>query len=155
MRIIVAQEEHSTRYMDASTDETWAQSALALLTERWNDGYWYNDPSENVGPVPMTRAEIDVITDPTLKFKAEAMNKDRQDRHLRAQRDTKWYDEVKRVVTEQDASLIPVRYHMERDSAGRLQRAGVAEFQPSAWRILRDREGYEYEGVELVTVEQP
>lgn len=44
MKIIVAQEKHATRYLDASTDEAWARSSLKLLKERLEYGYYNMHP---------------------------------------------------------------------------------------------------------------
>ena len=44
-RVILADEKMCVRVFDASTDKQWARSALALLTERYNEGQ-YEEPEK-------------------------------------------------------------------------------------------------------------
>jgi len=49
MRILIAKEKHGTRYFDATGDKLYS-AALKLLTERWEEGYWYEEPEEPENP---------------------------------------------------------------------------------------------------------
>jgi len=53
--ILVAEEKHGTWYWPASTDEELSKSALTILTQRYEQGYWYHDP--------------EILDNETLKFR--------------------------------------------------------------------------------------
>lgn len=44
MRVIVANEKHNHRIINATTDEDWEAASLKLLTERHGDAYYQGDP---------------------------------------------------------------------------------------------------------------
>ena len=135
MKIIVAKEKHSTRYLDASTDKAFAGSALKLLTERWNEGYWYPPPDEAYPRVdaPSDELAASARSDPYIAQVIEQRLRLAKSRADQRRLYEQWHQEVDRIVSEQDTSF-----------RGRW---------PRAWIALREREGYEYEGVELETVE--
>lgn len=43
MRIIVVYDKHSTRYIDATSDDQWERASLTLLRDRLDAGYYYSD----------------------------------------------------------------------------------------------------------------
>jgi len=47
-RILVVDEKHGYRYFDAGTEEALHASALKLVTERVEDGYWYDDEAQQI-----------------------------------------------------------------------------------------------------------
>jgi hypothetical protein len=150
--IIICEEKHDTAYWDASTPEQFAESALAILTWRWNDGYWYHDPdSDGLGSsewaekereqrrkaLAMTVEEISALPESAQKaingLRARAKRESAEDRRHR-----EWYTRAKRVVAEQDTSTVTV-------GRGRFARE-----VPEAWVLLEERSDHEYEHVELM-----
>jgi hypothetical protein len=143
-RIIVAKEKDDTRYLDASTDEAWAKSALALLSERFRDGYWYSDPTadkhEFVVGRRKARDELIAMSEEALSSLPETAREEMRRHILIAKRDAeedqkqlKEYLEIKRVVEEGD-----------------LGWTGKGRFlKPKAWALLEARAEYEYERVGL------
>jgi len=135
-RVIVAVEHYGMRYLDATTDEQWAVSALALLTDRFKSGNWYADPFEETNAISMqSRNERDAL----LAVKEETianlppMEQQRLRRNIERAR---WelardegvreqYREIKQVVEAQDLSWW---------GKGRLAR-------PLAWGLLEIQGG--------------
>jgi hypothetical protein len=146
-QFIIAKEKDSTRYLDASTPEVWAKNALKLLTERWEEGYWYLDPEEAydgyIDEQALTQEQIDALPTEQLR-KSEQKKLNDNIRYLREKGFyQKWYNEVKEVVGKQDLSMIGIgkpgtRWH---------------HYEPRAWVLLRDRDGGEYENVHLEELE--
>jgi hypothetical protein len=144
-RIIVCQEKHGTRYYDASSDEEWAKSALKILSDRLDDGYWYYDPRAESHPFSLDlrkkRDELLAITDeqidaiPSEEARDLLRAKREQARaELREEADEiEEYERIRAVVEAQDESFVTV---------GRSR-------EPKAWRLLEARSGHEYESVEL------
>lgn len=146
MRVIVCHEKHGERYYDASTTETLAASALQILTDRWEEGYWYNDPREYYTEEKMrtyTPEEIEALPSNELKVRAEQQNRRAKDNQRQFDRDLAFYEQVQRVVEQQDLSTRTV-------GRGRYERE-----VPIAWDLLQERSDYEYERVELVDVQVP
>jgi hypothetical protein len=46
-QILVVREKHGNRYLPAATDEELHASALKLVTNRVEDGYWYYDDEDD------------------------------------------------------------------------------------------------------------
>ena len=148
-RIIVAKEKHESRYLDASTDEAWAKSALALLSERFKDGYWYYDPfadnSDYSVKARQARSQLLEMTEEAITALPASVAEDLRKKIESARRDLKedekakaQYDEIKEVVEKQDLSWVGV---------------GKRWAQPRAWSLLMARREYEYERVGLEEVE--
>jgi hypothetical protein len=150
-RIIVAREKHYTRYLEASTDETWAKSALALLTERFRAGYWYYDPDDESNEYTIKakgeREALLAVSQETLadlphtvmvELEKKIEEAKREEAALRDDRSR--YLEIKRVVETQDLSW---------------EGAGRRWAKPHAWSLLEQRSEGEYEDVELEDVEMP
>ena len=147
-RIIVAEEKHATRYLEATTDEDWARNALALLTQRFRSGNWYYDPFEDMNEysvrsrnkrqqlLGMTKEKIDalplLVQEDLRKKIKEAVADFQEDERVRAD-----YLEIKRAVETQDLSWW---------GKGRMAR-------PVVWDLLTRRSDHEYEHVELESVE--
>jgi hypothetical protein len=149
-RIIVVREKNERRHLDASTDEAWAKSALALLTGRFNEGYWYTDPQAGQGEWSTKRRkerdELLEVKEETLAVLPEGEQEDLRKKIANAKRDAaedekelQQYLMIKQVVETQDLSWI---------GKGRTSR-------PRAWALLEARSGYEYEGVGLTEIEAP
>jgi rubrerythrin len=158
--ILVAHEKHGEYYFPASTDEELSKSALYLLTERWNQGYWYLEPDEylsskysptfedlvpgfvNDAPLEERQAAI-VAYEETIKAvpdeDAQKMMKrklrDAQVNTRRKNEYSKWYNQVKELVESQDHTQVLTFKN------GRTT--------PLSWSLLQDRSDAEYERVEL------
>lgn len=148
-RIIVAEEMHGYRYLDAATDEMWARSALVLLTERFLSGNDYFDPfaDRNVSS-SRGRAERDALLEvredvimnlppleqDRLRTRIEAAKKDlKKDEAIRDE-----YLEVKQAVESKDLSWW---------GKGRMAR-------PTVWDLLtrRSEEGDKQLSLEFLEI---
>lgn len=148
-RIIVCEEKHGTFYYPASSDEEWAKSALKILTDRFNDGYWYYDPRQESHPFSLDlrrkRDELLAMTDDQIEAipseDAQRLLREKRERARAEQREEAEeideYERIKAVVEAQDDS-------METIGRGRYQRR-----EPKAWLLLESRSDHEYERVEL------
>lgn len=126
-QILIAHEEHGTRYFDASTPELLAESAFNLLKERWDSGYWYYsyDPPEDKDIL----SEEQIAALPTASLRNSESKKRKE--HLREL--YKWQDNQK-------------EYNAIKECIENGQKT-------KAWKLLRDRSGCEYENVELEELE--
>jgi hypothetical protein len=142
VRVIVAHEKHDDRILPATTEEEWAESSLALLAERLEDGHWYYDPAEWDKDHPfvvnrkkkvarlmeLSDEEVDEFPDSV----AAAMKQERHRAKTEARDDERarrWLAMVREMVESHDTSVVN----------------GV----PNAWKVLYGRRNAEYEGVEL------
>jgi hypothetical protein len=126
-QILIAKEKHGTRYFDASTPELLAESAFKLLKERWNDGYWYylDDPPEDKDVL----SEEQIAALPTESLRNQESQK--REYFLREQRDWEYLAEKYRAIKDCVENGLKNR----------------------AWKLLQNRSDYEYENVELETLE--
>ncbi len=126
--VIVAKEKHTTRYMLALTEAQRDAAALALLSERSKQGYWYPDPSELTNDPPeFSKEEINSFKSPSLKRQALRLWKDyeRDEAWLKTYR--KVYASIQKAIENEDGSL--------------------------AWRCLRARADAEYEEISIEPLE--
>jgi len=151
-KIIVCREKHGDYYWDASTPEAFAKSALAILTERFTQGWWYHNPDDDDGlgksewankerkqneiVLAMSKEQIDVLPDDAKR--AVLRRRKETEQQLKENAEARdWYQAAKLVVENQSLATVTV---------GR----GVWERQiPVAWRLLEERTDYEYESVVL------
>lgn len=125
-QIIVAKEKHGTRYFDASTPELLAESAFKLLKERWDsDWYYYDAPPE--GKDILSEEQIAALPTERLRFSESEKRK----RYLREFYN--WQDDQKEYLAIKDC----VENNLKN----------------KAWKLLQSRSDYEYENVELETLE--
>jgi hypothetical protein len=129
MQILVEYGKHDTRYHDASTLEALDASALAILTDRWNAGYYYHDPGpkpEWDGPNQQERDTIKEIDEDAWQTVIKKWR-----RYVSAlarwKADKEEYESIQYAIEHKDGAL--------------------------AWAALYNRSDYEYERVELETVE--
>lgn len=127
-RLLVLKEKYGTRMFDVSTDQRLCQVALYVLTTRFKDGYWYDDPGDP--PAPLDFEEKDIEGMPA-SLRADAKKQvEQHKRNLAEHREQKAdYEEIKRAVEEKNG--------------------------PLAWQILHARSRYEYEQAEMEYCEQP
>ena len=126
-QIIIAHEKHGTRYFDASTPEVLAESAFKLLKERWEDGYWYysDDPPEDKDV--LSEEQIAALPTETLR------NFESQKRKQYLRKVNNWQKNQKEYLS--------------------IKNCVENNLKDQAWKLLRIRSGYEYETVELETLE--
>jgi hypothetical protein len=164
-QILVAHEKHGEFYFPASTDEELAKSALYLLTERWNQGYWYPTPDEmfdskysqtldDLIPGYKFDAPVEERNEVILAYKDvidavpdEDARKVMLQKYSRAKQNTrqkqeyaKWYNQVKELVESQDHTAV-LTFRNGRTT-------------PLAWSLLSDRGDAEYERVELERLQE-
>jgi hypothetical protein len=121
--LLVFKEKHGDRHYHTPNDKTLFRVALAVLTERWEEGCWYYGPDEEA-PVAPDVEEKDIPTLPrSLQIEATAKIRDYHRQKSEWDDLTREYEDIQVAVKTED---------------GRL-----------AWRILRDRSSAEYEGVRL------
>jgi hypothetical protein len=157
MQIIVAEEKHGTYYYDASTPEAWAWSSLKILTNRFNEGYWYYDPlnqpdqhefsvkrrQERDELLAMTDEQIDAIPSDEVRVDVRKKIKRAKADYESDRSQSEQYERIKAVVEAQDDSLVTV-------GRGQFERQ-----EPKAWRLLDERSDHEYERVTIEDVESP
>lgn len=120
-RILVIKEKHGDWYMDATDDKLYS-SALAILTSRYNEGYWYEIREEK--PKELDFSEETIINLP-LSFQPQA----KLELHRYKQKKSA-YD---RAVKERE----------------RIEHAVKHRDGKEAWSILQHRSNNEYEEVTL------
>jgi hypothetical protein len=147
-RILVAHEKHGTYYYPATTLDELSRSALTLLTERLQNGT-YRDPGESPWISDETKDAL-AMSEETIAALPERMAKEvkrlRQQarrRQLEHDDDRETYERIKRFVDAADPTVM-VRYGKNKD-----------KISPLAWGLLDARSDYEYERVELETLETP
>lgn len=148
-RILVWRAHHGPRYYKAGNDAEWAQSCVTILREKLDEGYVYQPEAPEDRPyffteelseaVGMTPEQVDSLPD-TLRDQVRDLRKRYQD----AQRDHQFavleYEEIQRVVKENDVSF---------QTFGRGERATT---EPLAWGYLNKRYDYEDESVTLESI---
>jgi hypothetical protein len=149
-RLIYTNEKHGRFLYEADTDEQWSAQALQILSKRFSE-CWYYDPLAPIDPctvegypereklLALTKEEFDKIPTEALKSQvssqiAAAKAEIKFDKQL-----SEWYQKAKKVVDEQDLSMITV-------GKGKWERQ-----VPIAWYLLDQRTDGEYEQVTLVT----
>lgn len=153
--VLVLYEKHGDFFYDATTREKFETNCLAILKERFDEGYWYNTPDEqypkdskwdttifqlipdfpedgtkeekDAAIATWREANVNVIPDADAQaLVKQKLSKAIKNYNNRA-RYKKWYAELERVLEEKDAS--------------------------AAWKILDDRSDHEYERIELQDLE--
>lgn len=108
-RVLVCHGKYGDYYYAGDTPEQIAQNALAILTERWNDGHWYCEPDEVMRAKDLAMAGVsDEAIDSYPKGEQGAVRATREwaRGHIaRDQQDDRWYREAKRAVEQQDCTL--------------------------------------------------
>lgn len=166
--VLVTKEKHGDFYYDASTDEALAKSALAILTERWNQGYWYYDPDESDKETNEWRPEALVENhvgeawpgwDVPYAERAAVLNahmellkiKYGDDAEILALKTRKFRAAIEEYKERCDYR----KWYAEAKALVESQDAdGVVTFksgrtEAKAWWLLNERSDHEYEGVDL------
>jgi hypothetical protein len=125
-RILVAKEKYGDRYFDVTTDEQLDKVALFLLKSRFDEGYWYPEPNP---PEALDFSASDIEKAPA-SMQAE----------------------MKKVLaTHRDVVII---YDDEKEDYDNIVKALDTNDGKLAMRILRNRDGYEYEGCQIEECEE-
>jgi hypothetical protein len=118
--VLVCHQKHGDIYYNAPDDAALCKAALSILKERLEDGYWYNDPADELPANPnMTDEQIDALPAGRIR---DTARQEMTNYHVAVQEQgdaiSMWKD-IHRAIEENNGKL--------------------------AWRILRDRRDYEYE----------
>src|SRR5712691_5287667 len=72
-RIIIFREKHGERIFLVETEEKLRAVALKIVTERYNEGYWYENPEAPEKPAAMllTAEQLDVLSGTSVRRAAE------------------------------------------------------------------------------------
>lgn len=125
-QVLVAKEKHSTRVFDATTREALYASALTLLKERMDSGYYYEEPEAPAEPA-MTIKQLEALPEGAIKRAGLREWEDRDEALQEYRREHASWLRMTKALEEKDGSL--------------------------AWEALRARYDYEYEYVDLVELE--
>lgn len=121
--VLVEHGKHGEYYWDATTQEKFQANCLAILKNRFDQGWYYYEPEEPTKPKGLlTKEEIKELQQP---YKGQAIQI--YNNYVRAKREyvseKELWDELKAAIEENDGGL--------------------------AWGVLYDRSDYEYERVSL------
>jgi len=127
--LLVLDEKHGDRYFLIPDRKTLEKVALFVVTERFKQGYWYNDPRKyKPEPLVMTEAALDSLPE-AIREDARKKITDRKKALREWQREMDRYEEIETAVSEHDG--------------GR------------ALAVLIDRQDHEYEGWRIEKFETP
>ena len=142
-RILLCKEKHEDNYWDASDDESWAKSSLAILTDRWNDDFWYQKPEKPSQGGLLTKKQIDALPDGRVKEVALKELKNYEESLKSFIDENDWYERASKIVEQQNLSFVKYKNR----ASGKIIRQ-----LPLAYELLTERNSYEYEEVELIEV---
>jgi len=126
-KILILKEKHGNLYVDVSTEKKWASALLHIVKDRHSQG-WYDEVEKAAPPEKFkeyTPEQISLMP----KFIVEAIHTNNQH-----------YDVELRIFNR----LKQQKKYLEKALGGNPN---------SAWKLLSCRDDYEYEGVELDTLE--
>ena len=127
MRILVCHEKHGHRYFDASTEEALYNSALMILKGRLMENHWYSMPEYSPQKLDYTQTDI-------AKMPASMQSS--------AQSKLNSYNQCL-ATYQNDLDEFKMINDAVKHSDGKM-----------AWKLLRLRSGFEYEGVRLEQVQE-
>lgn len=124
--VLVLHEKHGNQYFYIPDEEALFRAALEVLTSRNKENYFYFKPE--IPNPELTKEQVDSLP-PALKKEGEKKYLARKELILRQKYEAEEYESIQSTIKEKD---------------GR-----------KAWRILRDRNGGEYERVSLERLLKP
>jgi hypothetical protein len=122
--LLVLDEKHGHHYFLVNNDADLARVSLSILAGRNKAGYWYGEPGEKPQPHDFTEESIAKLP-ASLQKAARSGLADYEARLRRYEAEVEAYAEIKAALDAKD---------------------GMA-----AYRALRSRSDYEYEGMEIKT----
>lgn len=153
-QILILKEKHGEEYYDASTKEKLAEACLKVLKDRYESGYYYQEPKieeyfnpskESQEILNMTPETLDSLPD-TLRedFKLKQAKLKTQKIRATVQYDNEkeWFDSVKNLIN------LPVEEAIKKTVTNRTKTVS----KPLAYHLLAARDDYEYESIRLVTL---
>lgn len=156
--VLVTDEKHGNSYYDASTPELLAASALTILRDRFNDGYWYYEPKapelnytdEQKSIMELTDEEIanlPVALRASTEKQRNSLLSNRKGREREYLLDKQWYDATVALLA------LPAKEAVKQTVVrGRNQYARTV---PTALDLLEQRNDYQYESFEIFEVTTP
>lgn len=139
IRILIAHEKHGDRYFNASTNYELAKVSIKLLKERLKLGYYTPDEDYKEPPKQLDETILAKLEDRTRKSE-EYIYKEKVKYHQQYLESKRDYERIQQIVEQNDLSLIPASKYRES--------------LPRAFYYLQEREGHEYENLELVELEE-
>lgn len=141
MRILIEKGKHSTKYYDVSTDELLAKTALYILTQRFNENWYYRPELRDFyygveKETFLTEEEIEDLPQHLQELERKKLLKLKSAKRQLIVKE-KTFDEIERIVKEQD------------DSYKEIHKMNKKYMDIPAWAALRNRSDYEYEEVYL------
>lgn len=159
-RIIMFEEKHQTRYFDASTDEVLSRACVKVLRERVDEGYWYHRnfdkpervrSADEIALMAMTDEQIAVLPEnmaQDIKNKrVRIISKDLAYERNRALEDS-WFAALEKVLS------LPVDEAVKLSTSGQEGAGWPRREMNLAFYLLDSRSDYEYERLELLTLEK-
>ena len=137
-RILVLTEKHGTSYFDVDTDYQLHITCVSIFKERMNDGYY--------GPYVKRKAypkDIPTIEEINSMEPGEAKNA--------CQRVYERWQQQEQNFKEEQATLAKIQAIIDAPYDNQNDRIIKSR---SACHVLLGRDGYEYEGAELITPER-
>lgn len=125
--VLYAREKHSDRFLDATTEAAFHKSAVKLLTERYEAGWYGYFKSETPKKPDLSKEQIEALPKGEVKKTAVRQWREYQRELLRKAESMRLYEEIVKAVQEKDG--------------------------PAAWSALKRCGDGEYEYVELEELE--
>lgn len=157
-RVLVIEEKHDTRYLDASTPENLAKSCINVLRKRLADGYWYHREFAADQPTfSKENQEIFDMTEEQVKALPSHLQETMTSVQKRLQRNLDIYTENKKLEDSWWSALNLV-LNSPIEEAVKFVGTDADETFPAkqnlALSVLEARSDYQYEGMRFITVEQ-
>lgn len=155
MKIIRVRDKHDT--YDVEADDLGA-AALGILTQRWEEGYWYDEPEVEGAQKVVDELEAVLASlsqDSTLRAETERRLKAAKHSLSYETKHGDWYDWAKRVVEEKITDWPEGVNVVQLGHTGEGRSVYSRQHGPLAWLLLEFRKDAEYEGVELTETRPP
>ena len=127
-KILIAHEKHGNRYFDASTEELRNAAALKLLTERFDEGYWYYKPNPPDDTLILSAEQIVQLPTEVLRNQEAAKLRQYKRDFAEYEKEVEDHQLIQKAVQTKDAAL--------------------------AYKLLKRRIDYEYENITVEKLEQ-
>lgn len=155
--IIKFKEKHGDYYYDISTQEQYSKVALAVLRSRDEEGHWYFNPEgyesyvsdkhKELAAIPEEIAEKlpQDIKDSIAEAKKAIQRAASEDRQLKA-----WWKLLRETLDLPDEEALAKQHTWKI----RLSTGEKIKQRPMVQVLLESRQDYQYEGFEIIKLEQ-